>query len=93
MPVVTEVTDPRCVELVAQYADMLQIGARNMQNFVLLKEVGKVRKPVLLKRGMSATSYRLADERRVRAVAGQFPGRALRARRAGLRSQDGPQPL
>jgi 3-deoxy-7-phosphoheptulonate synthase len=55
MPVVTEVTDPRCVELVAQYADMLQIGARNMQNFVLLKEVGKVHKPVLLKRGMSAS--------------------------------------
>jgi 3-deoxy-7-phosphoheptulonate synthase len=55
MPVVTEVTDPRCVELVDQYADMLQIGARNMQNFVLLKEVGRVRKPVLLKRGMSAT--------------------------------------
>jgi 3-deoxy-7-phosphoheptulonate synthase len=56
MPVVTEVTDPRCVELVDRLADMLQIGARNMQNFVLLKEVGKARKPVLLKRGMSATA-------------------------------------
>lgn len=55
MPVVSEVMDPRRVELVAQYADMLQIGARNMQNFVLLTEVGKTRKPVLLKRGMSAT--------------------------------------
>jgi 3-deoxy-7-phosphoheptulonate synthase len=55
MPVVTEVTDPRCVELVDRYADMLQVGARNMQNFVLLKEVGRVQKPVLLKRGMSAT--------------------------------------
>jgi len=55
MPVVTEVTDPRLVELVAQYADMLQIGARNMQNFVLLTEVGKTNKPILLKRGMSAT--------------------------------------
>lgn len=55
MPVVTEVTDPRCVELVAQYADMLQVGARNMQNFVLLTEVGKSQRPVLLKRGMSAT--------------------------------------
>ena len=55
LPVVTEVTDPRCVELVDRYADMLQIGARNMQNFVLLTEVGKSRKPVLLKRGMSAT--------------------------------------
>ena len=56
MPVVTEVMDPRRVELVAQYADMLQIGARNMQNFVLLTEVGRVQKPVLLKRGMSATT-------------------------------------
>lgn len=55
MPVVTEVTDPRNVELVAEYADMLQIGARNMQNFVLLTEVGKTKRPVLLKRGMSAT--------------------------------------
>ncbi len=55
MPVVTEVTDPRLVELVAEYADMLQVGARNMQNFVLLTEVGKTNRPVLLKRGMSAT--------------------------------------
>lgn len=55
MPIVTEVMDPRCVEIVDQYADMIQIGARNMQNFVLLTEVGKTRKPVLLKRGMSAT--------------------------------------
>lgn len=55
MPVVTEVMDPRCVELVVEYADMLQIGARNMQNFVLLNEVGQTRKPVLLKRGMSAS--------------------------------------
>ena len=55
MPVVTEVVDPRHVELVCEYADMLQVGARNMQNFVLLTEVGKTNKPVLLKRGMSAT--------------------------------------
>ena len=55
MPIVTEVMDPGRVELVAKYADMLQIGARNMQNFVLLTEVGKSNKPVLLKRGMSAT--------------------------------------
>lgn len=55
MPVVTEVTDPRCVKLIAEYADMLQVGARNMQNFVLLSEVGKSHRPVLLKRGMSAT--------------------------------------
>ncbi|MBX7071905.1 MAG: 3-deoxy-7-phosphoheptulonate synthase [Pirellulales bacterium] len=56
MPVVTEVMDPRRVEVVAQYADMIQIGARNMQNFSLLTEVGKAHKPVLLKRGMSATA-------------------------------------
>jgi 3-deoxy-7-phosphoheptulonate synthase len=55
MPVVTEVVDPRHVELVCEYADMLQLGARNMQNFVLLTEVGLTNKPVLLKRGMSAT--------------------------------------
>jgi 3-deoxy-7-phosphoheptulonate synthase len=53
--VVTEVLDVRHVELVAQYADMLQIGARNMQNFSLLREVGESRKPVLLKRGLAAT--------------------------------------
>lgn len=55
LPVVTEVVNPRDVELVAEYADMLQIGARNMQNFTLLREVGKSNKPVLLKRGLSAT--------------------------------------
>lgn len=53
--VVTEVMDPRDVEKVAAYADMLQIGARNMQNFPLLREVGMTRTPVLLKRGLSAT--------------------------------------
>jgi len=53
--VVTEVMDTRQVELVAQYADMLQIGARNMQNFDLLKECGMTKKAVLLKRGLSAT--------------------------------------
>ena len=53
--IITEVITPTDVELVAEYADILQIGARNMQNFALLKEVGKVRKPVLLKRGMANT--------------------------------------
>ncbi|MBV9233610.1 MAG: 3-deoxy-7-phosphoheptulonate synthase [Candidatus Eremiobacteraeota bacterium] len=53
--VVTEVLDPRDVEKVAGYADMLQIGTRNMQNFPLLREVGNSRMPVLLKRGLSAT--------------------------------------
>ncbi|MGI6081413.1 MAG: 3-deoxy-7-phosphoheptulonate synthase [Limnochordia bacterium] len=55
LPVVTEVVNPRDVETVVQYADMLQIGARNMQNYTLLKEVGMSRRPVLVKRGLSAT--------------------------------------
>jgi 3-deoxy-7-phosphoheptulonate synthase len=55
LPVVTEVMDTRMVELVAGYADILQIGSRNMQNYPLLKEVGMLRKPVLLKRGMMST--------------------------------------
>lgn len=52
---VTEVMDPRDVALVAKHADVLQVGARNMQNFTLLKEVGMTKKPVMLKRGISAT--------------------------------------
>ena len=55
LPVVTEVLDTRDVPWVAEYADMLQVGARNIQNFALLKEVGKANKPVLLKRGMHST--------------------------------------
>ncbi len=72
LPIITEVLSPQDVELVAQYADILQVGARNMQNFTLLDEVGKTRKPVMLKRGMSATiqewllsaEYILAQENR-----------------------------
>jgi 3-deoxy-7-phosphoheptulonate synthase len=55
MPVVTEVMDPRQVAFVDRYTDIFQIGARNMQNFNLLNEVGQTKRPVLLKRGMSAT--------------------------------------
>ncbi len=55
LPIVTEVLAPQDVSLVAQYADILQVGARNMQNFALLRAVGEVQKPVLLKRGMMAT--------------------------------------
>lgn len=55
LPFVTEFMDTRQVELVAEYADMIQIGSRNMQNYPLLKEAGNCRKPVLLKRGMMAT--------------------------------------
>ncbi len=55
LPIVTEAVDPRDVPLVARYADMVQIGARNMQNFNLLREAGKAGKPVLLKRGAGST--------------------------------------
>jgi 3-deoxy-7-phosphoheptulonate synthase len=55
MAVVSEVMDPRQIEMMMRYADCLQVGARNMQNFDLLKELGRVRRPVLLKRGLSAT--------------------------------------
>ena len=55
LPVVTEVLDIRDAETVAEYADVLQVGARNMQNFMMLDELGKMRKPILLKRGLSAT--------------------------------------
>ncbi|MEI8345946.1 MAG: 3-deoxy-7-phosphoheptulonate synthase [Pseudomonadota bacterium] len=54
LPIVTEVIDPRDVTWVSEYADILQVGARNMQNFSLLKEVGKSNRPVLLKRGMDS---------------------------------------
>jgi len=55
MPVITEVMTPSDVGLVASYVDILQIGARNMQNFILLDEAGKTKKPVMLKRGLSST--------------------------------------
>ena len=55
MPVVTEIMDSEDIDDVCEYADVLQVGARNMQNFTLLKKLGLIRKPVLLKRGLSAT--------------------------------------
>lgn len=55
IPVITEVMDPRKIDLICEYTDILQIGSRNMHNTPLLTEVGKLKKPVLLKRGMSAT--------------------------------------
>lgn len=55
LPVVTEVMDPRDLDKVVYYSDLIQVGSRNMQNFALLKEVGKASKPVILKRGLSAT--------------------------------------
>ena len=61
LPVVTEVIDTRDAGWVSEFADVLQIGARNMQNFSLLKEVGKIGKPVLLKRGMNSTMAEWLD--------------------------------
>lgn len=69
---VSEVMDPREVELVASYADVLQIGARNMQNFNLLKEVGSTKKPVVLKRGMSSTVKELLMSAEYILSAGNF---------------------
>jgi 3-deoxy-7-phosphoheptulonate synthase len=70
LPVVTEVMDPRDLELICEYADIIQIGARNMQNFRLLTEVGKTRKPVLLKRGLSSTIKELLMSAEYIAAAG-----------------------
>jgi 3-deoxy-7-phosphoheptulonate synthase len=55
LPIITEIMDPRDLDVIVKYADIIQIGARNMQNFRLLLEVGSARKPVLLKRGLSST--------------------------------------
>lgn len=55
MPIITEVMDTEMVDLVAEYADILQLGARNMQNYALLKKVGRTRRPIMLKRGLSST--------------------------------------
>lgn len=55
LPIVTEVMDPRELELIIQYTSIIQVGARNMQNYSLLKEIGNCNKPILLKRGLSAT--------------------------------------
>lgn len=59
LPIVTELMDPRDMDAICEYADIIQIGARNMQNFRLLQEVGKTNKPVVLKRGLSATILEL----------------------------------
>ena len=59
LPIVTEVVNPRDVDLVARYADIMQVGARNIQNFALLKMLGQIDKPVLLKRGMATTIQEL----------------------------------
>jgi 3-deoxy-7-phosphoheptulonate synthase len=72
MPTITEVMDTRDVELVCKYSDILQIGARNMQNFNLLKEVGLTKKPVMLKRGLSSTIKELLMSAEYILSAGNF---------------------
>ena len=96
LPIVTEVMDTRLVEQVAEYADMLQIGSRNMQNYPLLAEVGRTGKPVLLKRGMAASlgewlgaAEYIAKQGNLNIVLCErgikaFAGRRILALRAGL---------
>jgi len=95
LPVVTEVLDTRDVDIVAEHADMMQVGARNMQNFALLAELGRVQRPVLLKRGLSATitellmsantSWRMATTRSCYASAASAPSSGPRAIRSTCR--------
>ena len=77
---VSEAMTPEHVDLVGEYCDVIQIGARNMQNYDLLRRAGQAGKPVLLKRGLAATLDELAAGRRARPVGRQRPGHSLRAR-------------
>lgn len=90
LPVVTEVIDTKDVEMVERYADMLQVGARNMQNFRLLREVGQAGKPVLLKRGLAATVEEWLMAAEYIAVAGNHKiilcERGIRTYETGLRN-------
>ena len=80
MAVISEVMDVRQIEMMMRYVDCLQVGARNMQNFDLLKELGRVRKPVLIKRGLSATIEEWLLSAEYVLAGGQRPGHPLRAR-------------
>ena len=71
LPVVSELTDAAHAEAMAEAVDVIQVGARNMQNYGLLEVVGKLGKPVLLKRGLSSTLDELLHGRRLRAEGGQ----------------------
>jgi 3-deoxy-7-phosphoheptulonate synthase len=79
---VTEAMDEAGAELVAEYADCIQLGARNMQNYSLLKAVGRVRKPVLLKRGLAATITELLMSAEYILAEGNSQVHPVRARRA-----------
>ena len=86
LPIVTELMDARDIEPVLEVADVIQVGARNMQNYALLAEIGRSGCPVLLKRGLPARS-RSADGRRVHPQGGQREGDALRARHPHVRDR------
>ena len=85
LPTVTEVVDVRDLDLVVRYADVLQVGARNMQNFPLLTEIGHLDKPVLLKRNPAATIEELLMSAEYILASGNRQDHPVRARRAGLR--------
>ncbi len=84
--VISEVMEISQIELMLPYVDIFQVGARNMQNFNLLRELGKVRKPVLLKRGIAATIEELAMLGRISARRRQLRDYSLRARHSNLRN-------
>ncbi len=86
MPIITEVLDVRDVEMVCGYADILQIGTRNMTNFSLLREVGKTQTPVMLKRGMAATIEEWLQAAEYIASAGQQKHDAVRAGHPDIRN-------
>ncbi len=88
LPVITEVMREEQVPMVAEYADLLQIGARNMQNYGLLQAVGKQQKPVMLKRGISGTIRGTAHVCRIHRQQRQLQRAALRARHPHLRNGD-----
>ena len=87
LPIVTELMDARDVEPILEVADVIQVGARNMQNYPLLAEIGRTGKPVLIKRGLSLDARRAADGRRVRAQGGQPERDAVRARHPHVRDR------
>ena len=84
LPIVTEIMSAYDIELFAEEVDVIQVGARNMQNFELLKELGHTNKPILLKRGLSTTIEELADERRIHHGGRQRKRHPLRARHPHL---------
>ena len=88
LPIITEIMDTRDLPVMEKYADCLQIGSRNMQNFALLKEVGRSRLPVLLKRGFSATINDLLMSAEYILSEGNPQRAPLRARHSHLRNHD-----